>query len=135
MFTQIFSCRRDSDSKSLWDEAEINSSLRSFALSDVVVPCAASPEDIFAAVDDDDADRVAVIVRGVAVSKLNKLILYAVWKGAAGTVKMLLDRNASPNAADAAGRTCLHLAAIHGKMEVLHELSNKCRANHLPILI
>ena len=44
--------------------------------------------------------------------------MYAVWKGAARTVRMLLDRNASPNAADAAGRSCLHLAAIHGKLEV-----------------
>ena len=71
---RLYTFRRDSDSKSLWDEAEINSSLRTFALSNdnFMVPCATAPEDIFAAVEEDEAEKVAAVVRGVAVSKLNR---------------------------------------------------------------
>ena len=62
---------------------------------------------------------VSMVSRDAEINSFRcRLILYAVWKGAARTVRMLLDRNASPNAADAAGRSCLHLAAIHGKLEV-----------------
>ncbi len=35
---------------------------------------------------------------------------------------MLLGREANPNAADTAGRTCLHLSAINGRLEITESL-------------
>ncbi len=52
------------------------------------------------------------------MAKLNKLLLYASWKESLKTVELLLGRHANPNAADTAGRTCLHLSAINGRLDV-----------------
>ncbi len=38
---------------------------------------------------------------------------------------MLLGREANPNAADTAGRTCLHLSAINGRLEITESLLSR----------
>ncbi len=48
------SCRRESVSKSLWDEGEINTSLRAFCLREQ----ASCPEEVLSAVEADDAEAV-----------------------------------------------------------------------------
>ncbi len=99
-------------SNSLWDEQEISVSLRAFVLREPN----ACPEEILSAVEADDVVAVKKRAALFPAAKLNKLLLYASWKGSLATVEAMLERHANPNAADSAGRTCLHLSAINGRL-------------------
>ncbi len=129
-------------SKSLWDEHEINVSLRGFVLRDPN----ACPEEVLSGVEADDVEavtekikvterlhnaiymyviRLVYFFQTLNVPKLNKLLLYASWKESFKTVEMLLLKGANPNSADGAGRTCLHLSAINGRLDISSSLLKK----------
>ncbi len=127
-------------SKSLWDEHEINVSLRGFVLRDPN----ACPEEVLSGVEADDVEavtekikvrerlryamyilRLLFVFQAFNLPRLNKLLLYASWKESFKTVEMLLAKGANPNSADGAGRTCLHLSAINGRLDISSSLLKK----------
>jgi hypothetical protein len=52
----------------------------------------------------------------------NTLLSFAVWKGCASMVSLLLDQHANPNTARADGAFPLHIAAGTGNVQLMHEL-------------
>lgn len=52
----------------------------------------------------------------------NTLLSFAVWKGCASIVSLLLDQNANPNAPRSDGVFPLHIAAGAGNVPLMHEL-------------
>ena len=71
--------RRDSVSKALWDEHEIEISIRNLLLSDPTL----SKPDLTTAMDNDDVEAVAKLVptKSLSQAKMNVLLLYSTWKG------------------------------------------------------
>lgn len=118
-FLTFISCcfRRDSHSKVLWDEQEINVGLRSFSFSEY------KKEDIINAVEEDDRERFESLITALpSKDKFGAALLISTWKGNREFVKLLLDRGADPSIADPDGRTCLHLAACSGDLGIIELL-------------
>lgn len=56
------------------------------------------------------------------IQRAGPLLLLAVWRGSWSITTNLLDRGASPNVCDSLGRSCLHLAAINGNLDIMRTL-------------
>ncbi len=104
----------------MWDEQEISTSLRSYLLAQDQVS-----EELLSAVECDDLETVTRLSKGFTVGKLNDLLLFSSWKEALEVTNFLLTRRASPNTADGVGRSCLHLAAINGNLDMMKTLLGK----------
>ena len=107
----------------MWDEAEINISLRAF----LILKCGGK-DDIANAIEFEEREALGKLVARDLLPRhnlLNPVLLFATWKGAVEMVADLLGQGANPNAADEVGRTCLHLAAINGKTDVSELLLKK----------
>ena len=128
-----FFSRHESFSKSLWDESEIDISLRSvlstagFGTSNSNInnnntASASNSVDVIKCIEDNDAEAIKNVIANLNPSKMDSLLLFATWKSASRVVEILLTKGANVNAADTAGRTCLHLAAINGKLDIVRQL-------------
>jgi ankyrin repeat protein len=104
-----YTLRRESVSKSLWEENEIDISIRGLILKD------SKSDEIFDAITRDNA---MALEAKLGELRLNSLLLFASWKGALTCVNLLLGRGGHPNAADSVGRSCLHLAAINDQVNM-----------------
>lgn len=114
--------RTDSTSKSLWDEQEINVSLRAFVVSHLPDT---KNESLMLSIEKDDRKSFIELTKHMLSSQVNIILLLAIWKGASNIVEYLLNQdNISPNICDGAGRSCLHLAAINGKLSIMESLIN-----------
>ena len=94
-------------------------------------PSANNLEAFIEAIEADDIDGVTKLIAEDGDNvKLDTLLLLATWKGALSVVKWLIaSGKANVNASDGVGRSCLHLAAINGKLAVSEALLEAGESN------
>jgi len=100
--------------KSLWDEHDIESSLRTHLNLHHV------EDEVVRKVDEDDVEGVRQWFnhRKDAKAKASALLLWASWRGASSCAASLVDDlGAEAAGSDGNGRSCLHLAAVAGRLD------------------
>ena len=98
-------------SQSLWEEEEIDLSLKRFAGS-----FGHEVEAEVMTMDEESPQAAKLSEKSEAELKL--WLLCAIWKEKRDWVRFLLAQGADPNGRDGGGRTCLHLAASKGNLEL-----------------